>query len=614
MSCRRTAALRLKRGHLWVVCCLIAAGTAIAIGAEPQQRGADRPRKPRRPLPAEVNADVQKTPTRQLPAIQASTAAPARTEQAVREALQATVDLHFSKTPLSDLLEAIQDFSHVQIKVDKRALSEVGITSDTPVTFSAHGISLQSALDLILRNLDLAWLVHDEVLLVTTTERADSMLETRVYEVRDLVVAKISYPFEGMYVPGARGGGVGGADGVGGGAAFSGAMGMGGMGAMAGGNAPSDSTGGTAGGGMFSVSDPFDGSGDSQQGNGSSGSEVGSPSAPARKPTGAAGGMMGGGVPSSPQPPSKPTPPGGAGGGMGGGGMGGMGGRGGSARGHFTPAPPPVGTAFDFDSLIDLITSTVNPTNWDSVGGPGSIAPFESGAAPLLILSQTQDTHQKVEKLLGDIRATRLRLPMVTIRATWLALDLNQLDELLASTSGKDGGIDRKVLREMATKVKGCVGTITCFSGQTVHIASGRSRSAIIGAIPVVGSGIGYQPVVTNPQSGAVLQVTPQVLPGMQAAVVDLWSSVVRGDKPAEQVCFLSGEPSSDKADKKGGDGHPTVTLDRVNAAVEQLGTTLKVALGEPTLVGGLTREAPTEQESAAGAPQLYLFIEATAK
>jgi hypothetical protein len=37
------------------------------------------------------------------------------------------------------------------------------------------------------------------------------------------------------------------------------------------------------------------------------------------------------------------------------------------------------GTQADFDSLIDLITSTVQPTTWDDVGGPGSIAPFPTG-------------------------------------------------------------------------------------------------------------------------------------------------------------------------------------------------------------------------------------------
>jgi hypothetical protein len=39
----------------------------------------------------------------------------------------------------------------------------------------------------------------------------------------------------------------------------------------------------------------------------------------------------------------------------------------------------PGGAEADFDSLIQLITSTIKPTTWDSVGGPGSIAPFPTG-------------------------------------------------------------------------------------------------------------------------------------------------------------------------------------------------------------------------------------------
>lgn len=37
------------------------------------------------------------------------------------------------------------------------------------------------------------------------------------------------------------------------------------------------------------------------------------------------------------------------------------------------------GPQADFDSLINLITSTIEPDTWDEVGGDGSIAPFETG-------------------------------------------------------------------------------------------------------------------------------------------------------------------------------------------------------------------------------------------
>jgi hypothetical protein len=37
------------------------------------------------------------------------------------------------------------------------------------------------------------------------------------------------------------------------------------------------------------------------------------------------------------------------------------------------------GTQADFQSLIDLITTTIKPNSWDDVGGPGSIVPFPTG-------------------------------------------------------------------------------------------------------------------------------------------------------------------------------------------------------------------------------------------
>jgi hypothetical protein len=43
------------------------------------------------------------------------------------------------------------------------------------------------------------------------------------------------------------------------------------------------------------------------------------------------------------------------------------------------PSAKGGGSQADFDSLIDLITSTIKPTSWDKVGGSGSIMPFPTG-------------------------------------------------------------------------------------------------------------------------------------------------------------------------------------------------------------------------------------------
>jgi hypothetical protein len=57
---------------------------------------------------------------------------------------------------------------------------------------------------------------------------------------------------------------------------------------------------------------------------------------------------------------------------------------------------------YDFDSIIELITSTVKPTTWDAVGGPSSVAPSEHTLS--IVVSQTQEVHEEIAKLLAELR------------------------------------------------------------------------------------------------------------------------------------------------------------------------------------------------------------------
>lgn len=59
----------------------------------------------------------------------------------------------------------------------------------------------------------------------------------------------------------------------------------------------------------------------------------------------------------------------------------------------------------DFDSLIEVITSTVSPASWDSNGGAGSIAPFLPSGA--LVIDQTREVHERIESLLRLLRKVR---------------------------------------------------------------------------------------------------------------------------------------------------------------------------------------------------------------
>ncbi|MCE9544987.1 MAG: VWA domain-containing protein [Planctomycetia bacterium] len=163
-------------------------------------------------------------------------------EEKIMEQLKEPTKLDFEETPLDDVIDYLKDLHGIPIMLDSKALEDVGVSSDTPVTMrNVRGISLRSALKLMLRKIDptLTYAVQDETLMITTKEGAQQNLVTKVYPVGDLVVP-ISYNFAGA---GGFGGGAG-ASGYGGGAFGGGQQGGGFVGGQGGG------FGGGFGGGM----------------------------------------------------------------------------------------------------------------------------------------------------------------------------------------------------------------------------------------------------------------------------------------------------------------------------------------------------------------------------
>ncbi len=84
------------------------------------------------------------------------------------------------------------------------------------------------------------------------------------------------------------------------------------------------------------------------------------------------------------------------------------------------------GAQADFDSLIQLITSTVKPQTWDEVGGPGSISEFRNNLS--LVISQTQDVHEEIVDLLEQLR--RNQDLQVTIEVRFITLNDNFFERI----------------------------------------------------------------------------------------------------------------------------------------------------------------------------------------
>jgi len=105
----------------------------------------------------------------------------------LRRLLKQPTQIEFIETPLQDVVEYLKDFHNIEMQIDKRALDDAGLGTDTPITLNAKGLPLHSALDVILHEHDLTFVVHDGYLWITTAEEAARLKSIRLYPVSDLI-------------------------------------------------------------------------------------------------------------------------------------------------------------------------------------------------------------------------------------------------------------------------------------------------------------------------------------------------------------------------------------------------------------------------------------------
>lgn len=212
----------------------------------------------------------------------------------IAEALSKPATFGFDNTPLNEVVDTLEAEFGERIYVDKRKLADASIDpAALQVTFRKSPISRRSALDLILQEHDLKWVVKYETLWITTLDAAQSALELRVYDISDRDES-------GEYVHG------------------------------------------------------------------------------------------------------------------------------------------------DMESLIELITSNVAPTTWSAVGGYANIKEYQTANIYVLVISQTQDIHEQIERLLADLRAAQHK----TDSKTGKKPSANRaLEEALDEAFGERNSSDEPVLK-----------------------------------------------------------------------------------------------------------------------------------------------------------------------
>jgi hypothetical protein len=124
-------------------------------------------------------------------------------EQRILSELNKTTSLDVVEMSLKDVVNYLSGLHGIPIVLATKKLDEAGVSLDTPVTKNLRGVSLRSALRLLLKDLELSYVIQEEVIQITTPEDAAAQLATKVYPVGDLVVPV--QPPQNMFIPGGLG-------------------------------------------------------------------------------------------------------------------------------------------------------------------------------------------------------------------------------------------------------------------------------------------------------------------------------------------------------------------------------------------------------------------------
>ncbi|MFN3151053.1 hypothetical protein [Bremerella sp.] len=108
-------------------------------------------------------------------------------EQIERQLRQVKTTITLTNAPLGKAVAAISNFGRIPMIIDNRALEDVGLSTDVPISIQLTDTSLDYMLDVIGEKLDLTTIIYGEVLIVTTPEEAESELATLLFPVKDLV-------------------------------------------------------------------------------------------------------------------------------------------------------------------------------------------------------------------------------------------------------------------------------------------------------------------------------------------------------------------------------------------------------------------------------------------
>jgi len=113
--------------------------------------------------------------------------APSAIRAGVERSLDSRVDMDFTETLLSKIVDKLQTNLGVPIQIDMKALADSGVSPETTFSVSLKQVRARVGLRELLAAKDLDFVIDHDIILITTNEIAKTTTETAVYPVGDLV-------------------------------------------------------------------------------------------------------------------------------------------------------------------------------------------------------------------------------------------------------------------------------------------------------------------------------------------------------------------------------------------------------------------------------------------
>jgi hypothetical protein len=110
-----------------------------------------------------------------------------KAEKALMKALNTVIEANFDGTKFEDVIKYLEEKAGVTILLDKQALEQQQVTYETTVKFRARRVTMRTVLRRVLADVGLAYYIKDEAIQVTSVDKANQTLTTRVYYLGDLV-------------------------------------------------------------------------------------------------------------------------------------------------------------------------------------------------------------------------------------------------------------------------------------------------------------------------------------------------------------------------------------------------------------------------------------------